>query len=110
NFDTPGALAVLFEMVNRCNKLLEGDEELKPYILKYAFDAIKEMTNIFGLTFLKERATSISDLEIEAMIGTRLNFRKQKKYKEADEIRKDLAKNGIILEDTSEGTTWRRKL
>ena len=111
NFDTPGALAVLFEMVNGCNKLIDRDEKYKPYILKYAFDVMKEMTDIFGLTFLKERPSTISDDEIGRKIILRLELRKQKKYKEADEIRQDLATHGIILEDTNDGEAeWRRKV
>jgi cysteinyl-tRNA synthetase len=111
NFDTPGALAVLFEMVNRCNKLIESDEEFKGHILNYALTVMKEMTEVFGLTFLDERPHTISDDEIERKIKRRLELKEQKKYREADEIRKDLATHGIILEDTKNGgIEWRRKI
>lgn len=110
NFDTPGALAVLFEMVNECNKLIDSDEELKPFILNYALTVIKEMTETFGLTFLKEKPKIMPD-EIERKIKLRLELKKQKKYKQADEIRQDLATYGIILEDKKDAKTeWREKV
>jgi len=111
DFNTPKALSVLFEMVNRCNILLESDDEFRTFKLHYAMDIIKEMVDVFGLTFLKEGPVEISDREIILAIGMRKGFREQKKYKEADEIRKGLEEKGVILEDTKDGkTTWRRKL
>lgn len=111
NFDTPRALAILFDMVNRCNKLLESDEEFKNFILNYAITIMKEMTDIFGLSFLKDKSSTISNEEIEIKIQLRAEYKKQKKFQESDKIRQELADHGIILEDTKDGkTTWRRKL
>lgn len=111
DFNTPRALAVLFEMVNNCNKLLDSKEELKELILNYAIDVLKEMTDIFGLTFLKKTPTQLSDSEIEFKISARINCKKQRDYKTADAIRKELEGKGVVVEDTKDGkTTWRRKL
>ena len=53
----------------------------------------------------------ISDDAIEKEINLRLKLRKQKKYKEADEIRRDLEALGVILEDKKDGKTeWRKKI
>ncbi|MFC1631720.1 cysteine--tRNA ligase [Candidatus Omnitrophota bacterium] len=111
DFDTPGALAVLFDLVNECNKLLDSEEAPKPVILKSALDVLKEMISVFGLTFLKERQSAISDVEIERKIKLRAELKEKKKYKQADEIRQDLAAHGIILEDVKDGkTVWREKI
>jgi len=110
DFNTPRALSVLFDMVNRCNKELESDDEYKNFKLRYAMDIIKEISDIFGFTFLKENSTEMSDTKVTIAIAMREQLRKEKKFKEADDIRKNLEKKGIILEDTKEGTTWRRKL
>jgi cysteinyl-tRNA synthetase len=47
-------------------------------------------------------------LDVDAMIVTRIEAKKAKNFAEADRIRKQLADVGIILEDTPQGTTWRR--
>jgi cysteinyl-tRNA synthetase len=48
--------------------------------------------------------------DVRKKIDERTRLRKEKKFKEADEIRKMLEDKGIILEDTEDGTEWRRKL
>ncbi len=111
DFNTPRALSVLFDMVNRCNIELDSDDEYKNFKLRYAMDIIKEIADIFGLTFLKEVSGEMSDTKITVAITLRGQLKKEKKYSEADEIRKMLFGKGIILEDTKDGkTTWRRKL
>jgi len=110
DFNTPKALSVLFDMINRCNKLLDSDDEFKNFKLRYAMDIIENMANIFGLNFLKETSDEKSDRWVSIAMSMREQLRKEKKYKEADEVRKTLEEKGIILEDTAEGTTWRRKI
>ena len=110
DFNTPRALSVLFDMINRCNKELESDDEYKNFKLRYAMDIIKEISDIFGFTFLKDNLTEMSDTKVTIAIAMREQLRKEKKFKEADDIRKNLEEKGIILEDTKDGTTWRRKL
>ena len=53
-------------------------------------------------------ALNYSELKIEEMIGSRIEAKKSKNFAEADAIRKQLADAGVILEDTPQGTTWRR--
>mgnify|MGYP000563969086 FL=1 len=48
------------------------------------------------------------DADIEALIEERKQARKAKNFARADEIRKELADKGIILEDTRQGVTWKR--
>ncbi|MFC1709203.1 cysteine--tRNA ligase [Candidatus Omnitrophota bacterium] len=110
DFNTPKALSVLFDMVNKCNKTLESEDEFKAFKLNYAMSIIKEMADIFGLTFLKEVSGEISDDRVEFHVAARNALKEEKKYTEADKIRKMLDKKGIILEDTKDGTTWRRKI
>jgi len=110
DFNTAKALAVLFDLVGRCNKLLESDEKYKNFMLRQGKDMIKDMADIFGLNFTSKIPSQVSAEEIDEKIKLRLEYRGQKKFKEADSIRKELEDKGIILEDAPDGTTWRKKL
>jgi cysteinyl-tRNA synthetase len=111
DFNTPRGLSVLFDVVNRCNKELESNDEYKNFKLRYALEIIKEIADIFGLSFLKEIPNEISDSKIAVAIALREQLKREKNYTEADRIRKELEEKGVILEDAKDGkTTWRRKL
>ena len=53
-------------------------------------------------------STAVSREQIEQMIAERAAAKKAKNYAEADRIRKGLLDAGIVLEDTPQGTSWRR--
>ena len=107
DFNTPKGLAALFDLVSKCNKLLEeGESKIKE--LRYAKQVIEEITGILGFTFAGNKASSMAEEEIEKNIKFRLEFKIAKNFKEADRIREELAVKGIILEDTKDGTKWRR--
>jgi cysteinyl-tRNA synthetase len=72
--------------------------------------ALKEFLIILGITLQGKKETKISDKEIKAKIAERLEARKNKDFALSDKIRKELEQKGVILEDTKEGTTWRRKI
>ena len=109
DFNTPLALGVLFKMVSECNKILDKVQDDNIFILQYAMKTIVEFGNIFGLSF-KDISEEKSDTWITVAIADRERLRKEKKFNKADEIRKMLEGKGIILEDTKEGTVWRRKI
>ena len=110
DFNTPRAMAALFDTVNSCNKLLDSNDVSKSAVLNYARGLIKEMAGILGLTFERGGLSGISDEEVDKKINSRLGLRKEKKFQEADNLREELEAAGIILEDTKEGTVWRRKV
>ena len=69
---------------------------------------LRELAGILGLK-LEEPLEGPLDDEKMAMIQRRNELRAAKKWLEADEMRARLAEAGIILEDTSSGTSWKRK-
>ncbi len=107
NFNTPGALACVFELVNLANKNID-----KPNFVFSASVILKEMFEILGITFKAvKKDTEISEDEIKSKIRDRADAKRSKDYALADKIRKELEDKGIILEDTKDWkTTWRRKL
>jgi cysteinyl-tRNA synthetase len=109
DFNTPIALGVLFSLVNEANKILaqQGDGSIS--MVEYAAENIIELGGILGLSF-KSAEKEGSDLWVTVAIEQRNQLKKEKKYQEADAVRKSLEEKGIILEDTKDGTTWRRKL
>jgi cysteinyl-tRNA synthetase len=58
--------------------------------------------------FQSDTGTELTAEDIEAMIQARADARKAKNFAEADRIRDELAEKGIILDDSREGTSWRR--
>ena len=105
DFNTPQALAAIFDLVNITNKNINDQD-----FIYYSGLILKELTNIFGIDLDKE--TGLEDLQtsVNVLINQRNEARKSKDFKRSDEIRKELEVKGIILEDTKDGTTWRRKL
>lgn len=113
DFNTPLALSVIFKCVDDGNKILEKknlgkkDKIMLCNALLFIRDVAK---NIFNLKLDYKIPDSARKTIIEAKIMEREKARKNKDFKKADEIRNELLRQGIILEDTKEGPKWRRKL
>jgi cysteinyl-tRNA synthetase len=110
DFNTPRALAVLFELVNRTNKTFDSSVEDRHFLLKSAVDVIKEILDVFGVDYVSIHSSERSDDRIQDLVNMRDAFKKDKLYQKADQVRQELEEEGIILEDTKQGTTWRRKI
>ena len=106
DFNTPEAFAVLFELANEVNKT--GSLETAAIL--------KSLSGMLGLlerspeTFLQGvvSADGYTSEKIEALIASRLEARRAKNFSESDRVRQELLENGVVLEDTPQGTTWRR--
>jgi len=102
DFNTPEAIAVLFDLANEVNRTKDTN----------SLRLLKGLAGVLGLIqrnpdeFLQGDVTAA--LDVESLIQARLAAKKNKSFAEADAIRKQLADAGIVLEDTPQGTTWRR--
>lgn len=110
DFNTPQGLAAIFELVSIVNKNLDNQE-----LVAASRDVLFELTNLFGLSVspsVEVEALSLrAELHgVEVLINEREEARKKKDFKKSDQLRKEIEEQGIILEDTKDGTTWRRKL
>ena len=97
NLNIPQALAVLWEVL-RDNSIALPE--------KLSF--IKDADKVFGLDLFRESSRFILEDEIMEKIRERENARKTKDFKKSDEIRQELLKKGVVLEDSPKGTVWKK--
>ena len=125
DFNTPRPLAILFDAaraINRYSAAASLSEIPSPDVLTKVKNEIGALSReVLGLLkeepalFLENlRKGGVTDLgigeeEIEGLIVERAEARKRKDFARADEIRKELAAKGILLEDGPKGTTWKVK-
>lgn len=111
DFNTPEAIAVLFEIAHDINRHRETEPEKAVELALH----LKKLGNILGLlysepeVFLKNisgKAIDVAPEEIEQLIAARDQARKSKQWAESDRIRDVLLAKGVSLEDTATGTKW----
>jgi len=100
------ALASIFDMVRDINSLISTGQ-ISVGEAQEALALLKRFDTVVG--FLQPEESTI-DEKIEALIEKRNQARRERKWAEADRLRDELLTKGIILEDTKEGTKWKRKL
>jgi len=105
DFNTPLAFAVLFDLASELNKTKSA----------VTGSLLKNLAAVVGLlqrdpdTFLQGELEQVGQsLDVDALIVKRNHAKQSKNFTEADSIRKTLAEAGIVLEDSPQGTTWRR--
>lgn len=112
DFNTRVALATMYDLVRELNSCESGSE--KAIRLAGELKALGSILGIFRFDpteFLQSGATDqISADEVNALLAERIQAKKDKNYTRADEIRKQLTANKIVIEDAKDGTTqWRRE-
>ena len=111
DFNTPEALATLFELVREINRVRAEDETAAA-----ALGALlRQLGDLIGIlqsdaeSYLRGGASANDgDAEIDALVAQRNEAKANKDWGIADEIRNKLQEMGIVLEDGPSGTTWRR--
>ena len=109
DFNTPEAIAVLFGLTSIVNKTQSVSSASLLKSLGGILGILQQIPQVYLQNSPAETVSAvISSEEIEQLIQQRLEARKTGRYTEADAIRQNLLKSGVILEDGSQGTTWRR--
>ena len=109
DFNTPVALSVLFDVATALNSAREKNAPEVPELAS----TLKGLGEILGILqrspqdFLQGNPQEAG--AIEQLIADRENARKNKNWARSDEIRQELDEMGVVLEDTTSGTLWRKK-
>ena len=107
DLNTAEALAAAFEFVRETNTVMDAGE-FRSANVKPALEFLARFDEVFQVLRPSEQQAGISETEIEAKIEERNQARKARNFAGADQIRKELAELGVIIEDTKEGTRWKR--
>ena len=112
DFNTPKALASIFDLAKRINSLAETDHDINDILLWKTHQMILQLGNVFGLF---QTRMSIDEAEkliaklINLIIDIRQDAREKKDWKIADAIRDKLATLGIELQDYARRVVWSKK-
>ncbi|MHB9109983.1 MAG: cysteine--tRNA ligase [Armatimonadota bacterium] len=114
DFNTPRAIAVLFDIVAEANRLTGPDFVPDAESLTALSDAralVLRLAEVMGIQLLTEEKAedTLAPQLMELIITLRAQARKDKNFALADAIRNGLTDIGVVLEDTAQGTTWRKK-
>jgi cysteinyl-tRNA synthetase len=114
DFNTPVALAVLFDLARELNRLKATELDKAAVLAR----TLLKLADILGIlqddpeSFLKGGETAengVTEIQIEQFIQQRLEAKKNKDWATADRIRDELKAQGVVLEDVADGTNWRRE-
>lgn len=109
DFNTPEALAVLFDMVREINR----NKAAQPDQAAQIAAEMKALGDVLGLlqqdpeAFFQQQTSDVDSQQVENLIAQRNAARKQRDFAKADEIRDQLQAMSVVLEDSREGTKWR---
>jgi cysteinyl-tRNA synthetase len=101
DLNTPAAMAILHQLAKG------GDVETKQqFFASLSFIGFTNFDLMKSEQDREEEVDAGSDSHIEDLIEARNAARSRKDFKEADRVRDELAKMGVVLKDTKDGTTW----
>jgi cysteinyl-tRNA synthetase len=103
-----GALGRLFEFIHEVNALVDRGALTKADAHR-VLDALRGIDTVLGVIFFSAPGDEVDEERIQRLIDERRDAKKARNFARADEIRATLESEGIILEDTKDGTRWKRK-
>jgi cysteinyl-tRNA synthetase len=108
DFNTASAVAAIFDLIKFCRKTLDEGEAEKE-CLGLMKKSVIDLCAVLGLEIVSSKQYAVGSEEIDKLIAEREEARRQKDFKRADAIRRQLAGQGIELEDTPYGTKWKAR-
>ena len=113
DFNTPIALAELFELTREINRLRDCDETQEAAKLA---KVLVRLAGVLGIaqqdpqTYFQQIDGEVDEAQIEELIAARDQAREDRDFDEADRLRNRLLEIGIVLEDGPKGTSWRHEV
>ncbi|MEH6616873.1 MAG: cysteine--tRNA ligase [Porticoccus sp.] len=116
DFNSREALAVMYDLVREINTVAKTDIK-QAEVLVAKLKGMGAVLDILGTdpeafmqgSSLIDSGNNLEAEHIEALIADRVAAKKARDFSRADEIRDELLSQGVVLEDSREGTTWRRE-
>lgn len=108
DLNTADAIGVVFEFIKEVNTQVLSSSEYSRETIEKIAALFEEFTNVLGLMYEKGNSSPIEE-EIKKLISDREQARIEKNWKLADEIRDELNRKGVVIEDTPQGTKFSLK-
>jgi cysteinyl-tRNA synthetase len=108
DLNTAEALAAAFEYVRDTNTAMDNGE-FKAGNVEAALAFLDRFDSVFDVLRPTEHKGGLIDSAIDALVAERSASKKSRDFARADQIRQDLAAQGVILEDTKDGVRWKRQ-
>ena len=115
DFNTPRALALLFEEARGLNRLFDAKQHKGLESRAAAFRCMTDALGLDAKDYVERKKVRwlkkgiMNAVEVERIIAERNRAREEKDWAKADRLRSELQNNGIVLEDTAAGTLWKVK-
>ena len=111
DLNTAAALGVVFELVRSLHSAIDAGQLGAGDVpgIRQAFDEFDRVLGVFSLRLAEDDQPPVPVEEIERLIEDRQGARRRREFAAADRIRDDLAARGVLLEDGTGGTRWKRK-
>jgi len=111
DLNTAAALGAVFELVRSLNSAIDAGQLGAGDVpgIRQAFDEFDRVLGVFSLRLAEDDQPPVPVEEIERLIEDRQGARRRREFAAADRIRDDLAARGVLLEDGTGGTRWKRK-
>lgn len=105
DFNTANAISVVFELSKQANYYLM-EKNTSTAVIDAFMTQFEDFFGVLGLSL--EDELQLLDEEVDQLIADRIQARKDRNFQLADQIRDQLKEMNIILEDTAQGTRWKR--
>ncbi|KRM10987.1 cysteine--tRNA ligase [Paucilactobacillus suebicus] len=105
DFNAQNAIAVVYELIKLSN-VYDQQTSVKTGTIKKIIDTMKDLMSVFGIKLV---VNELNDEKVKSLIQQRNQARKDHDFELSDKIRDDLKEQGIIIEDTPQGTRFRRE-